>query len=218
MTPLSRRPRPAASRLFYERLAPDPTLCQKNSHGISAARRPRASSRPCSRASLPPPPATNSPTHSSAGPARSRAGSGSRDDRRVPHDTILNFSISNPSGDGQGFVPALLRRMADAIEAGGRHRRPRPHVSVRGDRGRGRPHDDGLFPPTAPASITRGGRGRPLVPQGAWTHAIAAGSVDACYCRTPDGRWLSASGNRLLLLSLLRSVGSCDHGANPGVA
>ncbi|GAB3174092.1 hypothetical protein GCM10027259_13570 [Micromonospora palomenae] len=30
MTPLSRRPSPAASHLFYERLAPDPTPCQKN--------------------------------------------------------------------------------------------------------------------------------------------------------------------------------------------
>jgi hypothetical protein len=29
MTPLSRQPPPAASHLFYERLAPDPTLCQK---------------------------------------------------------------------------------------------------------------------------------------------------------------------------------------------
>jgi hypothetical protein len=34
----------------------------------------------------------------------------------VADNTILHFSISNPSGDGQGFVPALLRRMADAIE------------------------------------------------------------------------------------------------------
>jgi hypothetical protein len=37
----------------------------------------------------------------------------------MEHRAILNFSISNPSGDGQGFVPALLRRMADAIEAEG---------------------------------------------------------------------------------------------------
>ena len=29
MTPLYRRPPPTASHLFYERLAPDPTLCQK---------------------------------------------------------------------------------------------------------------------------------------------------------------------------------------------
>jgi hypothetical protein len=29
MTPLSRRPPPAASHLFYERLASDPTPCQK---------------------------------------------------------------------------------------------------------------------------------------------------------------------------------------------
>ena len=36
MTPLSRRPPPAASHLFYERPAPDPTLCQKNFHGSSA--------------------------------------------------------------------------------------------------------------------------------------------------------------------------------------
>ena len=37
----------------------------------------------------------------------------------MEHGAILNFSISNPNGDGQGFVPALLRRMADAIEAEG---------------------------------------------------------------------------------------------------
>ncbi len=37
----------------------------------------------------------------------------------MEHGAILNFSISNPAGDGQGFVPALLRRMADAIEAEG---------------------------------------------------------------------------------------------------
>jgi len=34
MTPLSWRPAPAASRLFYERLASDPTLCQKKVHGF----------------------------------------------------------------------------------------------------------------------------------------------------------------------------------------
>ncbi|GAA4361767.1 hypothetical protein [Angustibacter luteus] len=37
----------------------------------------------------------------------------------MPDNTIFNFSISNPSGDGQGFVPALLRRLADAIEVEG---------------------------------------------------------------------------------------------------
>jgi hypothetical protein len=30
--------------------------------------------------------------------------------------TILNFAQSNPSGEGQGLVPALLRRVADSIE------------------------------------------------------------------------------------------------------
>lgn len=35
------------------------------------------------------------------------------------HDqwTINHFSQSNPAGKGQGFVPALLRRVADSIEA-----------------------------------------------------------------------------------------------------
>lgn len=37
----------------------------------------------------------------------------------MPHDSIHNFSISNREGIGQGSVPALLRRMADAIEAEG---------------------------------------------------------------------------------------------------
>ena len=31
--------------------------------------------------------------------------------------TIFHFSQSNPSGDGQGDVPALLRRVADQIES-----------------------------------------------------------------------------------------------------
>lgn len=31
--------------------------------------------------------------------------------------TIFHFAQSNPSGEGQGFVPALLRRVADSIEA-----------------------------------------------------------------------------------------------------
>jgi hypothetical protein len=31
--------------------------------------------------------------------------------------TIDHFSQSNPTGKGQGFVPALLRRVADSIEA-----------------------------------------------------------------------------------------------------
>jgi hypothetical protein len=31
--------------------------------------------------------------------------------------TISHFSQSNPTGDGQGDVPALLRRVADSIEA-----------------------------------------------------------------------------------------------------
>jgi hypothetical protein len=31
--------------------------------------------------------------------------------------TIHHFSQSNPAGAGQGFVPALLRRVADSIEA-----------------------------------------------------------------------------------------------------
>ncbi|MDA0179237.1 hypothetical protein OJ997_02925 [Solirubrobacter phytolaccae] len=30
--------------------------------------------------------------------------------------TIHHFSQSNPVGPGQGFVPALLRRVADSIE------------------------------------------------------------------------------------------------------
>lgn len=30
--------------------------------------------------------------------------------------TISHFSQSNPSGEGQGDVPSLLRRIADAIE------------------------------------------------------------------------------------------------------
>jgi hypothetical protein len=31
--------------------------------------------------------------------------------------TMLHFSQSNPSGPGQGDVPALLRRVADSIDA-----------------------------------------------------------------------------------------------------
>jgi hypothetical protein len=31
--------------------------------------------------------------------------------------TIFNFAQSNPSGERQGLVPALLRRVADSIEA-----------------------------------------------------------------------------------------------------
>lgn len=31
--------------------------------------------------------------------------------------TVEHFSQANPSGDGQGDVPALLRRVADSIEA-----------------------------------------------------------------------------------------------------
>jgi len=31
--------------------------------------------------------------------------------------TIFHFSQSNPDGPGQGDVPALLRRVADSIEA-----------------------------------------------------------------------------------------------------
>lgn len=31
--------------------------------------------------------------------------------------TILHFSQSNPTGAGQGSVPALLRRVADSIDA-----------------------------------------------------------------------------------------------------
>ena len=31
--------------------------------------------------------------------------------------TISHFSQSNPSGEGQGDVPALLRRVADQIES-----------------------------------------------------------------------------------------------------
>jgi hypothetical protein len=31
--------------------------------------------------------------------------------------TMSHFSQSNPSGQGQGDVPALLRRVADSIEA-----------------------------------------------------------------------------------------------------
>ncbi|MBT2503563.1 hypothetical protein [Curtobacterium sp. ISL-83] len=31
--------------------------------------------------------------------------------------TINHFSLSNPAGDGQGDVPALLRRLADNLEA-----------------------------------------------------------------------------------------------------
>jgi hypothetical protein len=31
--------------------------------------------------------------------------------------TIFHFSQSNPNGSGQGDVPALLRRVADSIEA-----------------------------------------------------------------------------------------------------
>ena len=31
--------------------------------------------------------------------------------------TIFHFSQSNPDGKGQGDVPALLRRVADSIEA-----------------------------------------------------------------------------------------------------
>ncbi len=31
--------------------------------------------------------------------------------------TIRHFAQSNPTGHGQGFVPALLRRVADSIEA-----------------------------------------------------------------------------------------------------
>jgi hypothetical protein len=31
--------------------------------------------------------------------------------------TILHFSQSNPVGEGSGDVPALLRRVADTIEA-----------------------------------------------------------------------------------------------------
>jgi len=37
----------------------------------------------------------------------------------MEHGAILNFSISHPTGEGQGSVPALLRRMAEAIEAEG---------------------------------------------------------------------------------------------------
>jgi hypothetical protein len=36
MTPLSRRPPPAAFRLYHERLVSDPTLCQRNLSRISA--------------------------------------------------------------------------------------------------------------------------------------------------------------------------------------
>ena len=31
--------------------------------------------------------------------------------------TISHFSQSNPSGEGQGDVPALLRRVADQVES-----------------------------------------------------------------------------------------------------
>jgi hypothetical protein len=31
--------------------------------------------------------------------------------------TIFNFSQSNPSGEGQGDVAALLRRLADSLDA-----------------------------------------------------------------------------------------------------
>jgi hypothetical protein len=42
--------------------------------------------------------------------------------KRAPEEgrdqwTIHHFSQSNPTGIGQGFVPALLRRVADSIEA-----------------------------------------------------------------------------------------------------
>lgn len=33
--------------------------------------------------------------------------------------TVLNFSQSNPAGDGQGDVVALLRRVADTLESCG---------------------------------------------------------------------------------------------------
>ena len=36
---------------------------------------------------------------------------------RVERWTVNHFSQSNPSGPGQGNVPALLRRVADTIES-----------------------------------------------------------------------------------------------------
>jgi hypothetical protein len=41
----------------------------------------------------------------------------SDDDDAVGHWTILHFSQSNPAGPGRGDVPALLRRVADTVEA-----------------------------------------------------------------------------------------------------
>ncbi|MDZ5446612.1 hypothetical protein U2F26_28465 [Micromonospora sp. 4G57] len=35
----------------------------------------------------------------------------------TPSWTIRHFSRANPAGPGQGSVPALLRRIADSIEA-----------------------------------------------------------------------------------------------------
>jgi hypothetical protein len=46
-------------------------------------------------------------------------GPGSGHEPLVSDNVISQFSISNPSGDGPGFVPALLRRMADAIASEG---------------------------------------------------------------------------------------------------
>jgi hypothetical protein len=34
-----------------------------------------------------------------------------------PDWTINHFSQNNPTGEGQGYAPALLRRVADSIEA-----------------------------------------------------------------------------------------------------
>jgi hypothetical protein len=36
-----------------------------------------------------------------------------------PRSSIWHFSQSNPTGSGQGSVPALLRRVADSIERRG---------------------------------------------------------------------------------------------------
>ncbi len=42
-----------------------------------------------------------------------------RDPGDPENSTVLHFSQSNPSGDGQGDVAALLRRVADSIDGRG---------------------------------------------------------------------------------------------------
>lgn len=39
------------------------------------------------------------------------------DDPRDKWSMVHHFAQSNPTGPGQGYVPALLRRVADSIEA-----------------------------------------------------------------------------------------------------